>query len=388
MQIIESNSIKQENKKNRNSWLLILILLLGLILGIALTIIILGDSSSENGLINKLEKVIVTKERAESEIKVADVQIEEAIEKVYDSVLCIEVMDQRGNLLGSGTGFVYSKDSKYGYVLTNAHVVENGTNIVGTLTNGKEIKLEKLGVDTYMDLAVLRMDVKNIIKVATLGNTKNTNIGGTVFTVGSPMGKEFLGTVTKGILSNKDRYVERSTGTYSSETIIVKVIQTDAAISPGNSGGPLVNMSGDVIGINSMKLVDSSVEGMGFAIPIEDALAYISDLENNKAIKRPYIGVSVYDILTNKDYLINRGAEIPKELNYGIYIFDIEESGSAYKSGIRKNDIITHVNDVKIDNLAKFKYELFKHKIGESIEVIYYRNNKKAKLKIELRNSI
>ena len=143
MQIIESNSIKQENKKNRNSWLLILILLLGLILGIALTIIILGDSSSENGLINKLEKVIVTKERAESEIKVADVQIEEAIEKVYDSVLCIEVMDQRGNLLGSGTGFVYSKDSKYGYVLTNAHVVENGTNIVGTLTNGKEIKLEK-----------------------------------------------------------------------------------------------------------------------------------------------------------------------------------------------------------------------------------------------------
>lgn len=387
MQIIETTS--EKTKKTKKTWLFILLLLLGIIIGVAVTIILFSNSSnSDNGLINKLEKVIVTKERSESEIKVSDVQIEEAIEKVYDSVLCIEVMDQRGNLLGSGTGFVYSKDSKYGYILTNAHVVENGTNIVGTLTSGKEVKLEKLGVDTYMDLAVLRMDVKNIIKVATLGNTKNTNIGGTVFTVGSPMGKEFLGTVTKGILSNKDRYVERSAGTYSNEAVIVKVIQTDAAISPGNSGGPLVNMSGDVIGINSMKLVDSSVEGMGFAIPIEDALEYISDLENNKTIKRPYIGVSVYDILTNKDYLISRGAKIPDDLNYGIYIFDIEESGSAYKSGIRKNDIITHVNDVKIDNLAKFKYELFKHKIGESIEVTYYRNNKKAKLKIELKNSI
>lgn len=386
MQIIETTTTKKKN--NKKIWLFILLILLGIILGITLTIILLGDSSNENGLINKLEKVIVTKERAESEIKVSDVQIEEAIEKVYDSVLCIEVMDSRGNLLGSGTGFVYSKDEKYGYILTNAHVVESGTNIVGTLTSGVEVKLERLGIDTYMDLAVLRMDAKNIIKVATLGNTKNTNIGGTVFTVGSPMGKEFLGTVTKGILSNKDRYVERSTGTYSSETVIVKVIQTDAAISPGNSGGPLVNVSGDVIGINSMKLVDSSVEGMGFAIPIEDALEYINDLENKRTIKRPYIGVSVYDILTNKDYLISRGANIPENLNYGIYIIDVEETGSAYKSGIRKNDIITHVNDVKIDNLAKFKYELFKHKIGESIEVTYYRNNKKAKLKIELKNSI
>ena len=387
MQIIETTN--EKTKKTKKTWLFILLILLGIIIGVAITIILFSNSSdSDNGLINKLEKVIVTKERSESEIKVSDVQIEEAIEKVYDSVLCIEVMDSRGNLLGTGTGFVYSKDNKYGYILTNAHVVENGTNIVGTLTSGKEVKLEKLGVDTYMDLAVLRMDVKNIIKVATLGNTKNTNIGGTVFTVGSPMGKEFLGTVTKGILSNKDRYVERSTGTYSSETVIVKVIQTDAAISPGNSGGPLVNVSGDVIGINSMKLVDSSVEGMGFAIPIEDALEYISDLENNKTIKRPYIGVSVYDILTNKDFLISRGAKIPDDLNYGIYIFDVEETGSAYKSGIRKNDIITHVNDVKIDNLAKFKYELFKHKIGESIEVTYYRDNKKLKLKIELKNSI
>lgn len=334
---------------------------------------------------NKSENIkTITKDRTISETKVTEESIESAIAKVYDSVLYVEVLNNNGEALSSGTGFVYGKDDKYGYVLTNAHVVSTGTNVKGKLTNDKEVNLEILGTDTYTDLAVLRMDAKDVLQVASIGKSSNIKVGNTVFTVGSPMGKEYSGTVTKGILSGKDRLIESSTSNLqNNESYIVKVLQTDAAISPGNSGGPLVDLAGDVIGINSLKLIDEKVEGMGFAIPIEDAMNYVDILEKGEAIKRPIIGVQIID-MTNEYLLYRYGIRKTSDINDGIILVKVNDNYPAAQAGLKDGDIITKVNDNKVSTTAQFKYELYKYNIGDTITITYYRNNKEETAKIKL----
>ena len=195
--------IKEENnKKNKDGnikYVLLLILCFGLGVGLMY-------------FYEKMNPTVITKNKTISETKVSEVAMEDAISKIYDAVLCIEVLDNNGNKISSGTGFVYRKDDKYGYILTNAHVVSGANNIQGLLSNNKVIELKLLGMDVYTDLAVLRMDAKEIIKVASIGKSENTKLGNTVFTVGSPLGASYSGTVTKGILSGKDRLIETSAG--------------------------------------------------------------------------------------------------------------------------------------------------------------------------------
>lgn len=331
---------------------------------------------------------IITKKRTVSETKVTEEAMESAIDKIYDAVLCIEVVSEDGTILSSGTGFVYEKDDKYGYVLTNAHVVSTANNIEGVLSNNNTVSLTLLGYDTYTDLAVLRMDKKDVLQIASIGTSENTKIGNTVFTVGSPLGSNYAGTVTKGILSGKDRLIEtsQSSNSYYNESYIVKVLQTDAAISPGNSGGPLVNLAGDVIGITSLKLVDTQVEGMGFAIPIEDAMSYVDILAQGKEIQRPVVGVQLLD-LTNKYLLYRYGINVDSKIDSGVILVKINEGYPASDAGLKENDIITKVDGEKVSTVSEFKYELYKHKIGDTIEVTYYRDGKEHKTKINLNKS-
>lgn len=329
---------------------------------------------------------VVTKNRTVSETKVTEEAMEDAIDKIYDSVLCIEVMTEDGSIISTGTGFVYGKDDKYGYVLTNAHVVSEGKTIQGVLSNNNSVSLTILGTDTYTDLAVLRMDVKDILQVASIGDSKNTKIGNTVFTVGSPMGSSYAGTVTKGILSGKDRLIETSTSNTNSlttESYIVKVLQTDAAISPGNSGGPLVNLAGDVIGITSLKLVDEQVEGMGFAIPIEDAMNYVDTLEKGETIQRPLVGVQILD-LTNKYALYRYGINVDSSVKSGVVLVKVNSGYPASDGGLKDGDIVTKIDGNDITTVSEFKYELYKHSIGDTIEVTYYRDGKESKTKLKL----
>lgn len=329
---------------------------------------------------------VVTKNTITSNTKVTEEAMQDAIDKVYDSVLCIEVMSQDGSVISTGTGFVYATDDKYGYVLTNAHVVSDGNNIQGVLSNNNTTDLTILGSDTYTDLAVLRMDVKDVLQVATIGDSKNTAVGNTVFTVGSPMGSTYAGTVTKGILSGKDRLIETSASSnngLTTESYIVKVLQTDAAISPGNSGGPLVNLAGDVIGITSLKLVDEQVEGMGFAIPIEDAMNYVDTLEQGKEIQRPYIGVQILD-LTNKYALYRYGINVDSSIKAGIILVKVESGSPASDAGLKEGDIITKIDGEDVTTVSEFKYELYKHNIGDTVEATYYRNGKEAKTTLKL----
>lgn len=329
---------------------------------------------------------VITKEINTSKIKVSEEAMEDAINKVYDSVMCIQVLDSSGTVISTGTGFVYNKDDNYGYVLTNAHVVSGGSSIVGILTNDKQVDLTLLGFDTYTDLAVLKMPVKSVIQVASIGTSSNIKVGNTVFTIGCPMGATYAGTVTKGILSGKDRLIETSVSTYSNQAYIVKVLQTDAALSPGNSGGPLVDLAGDVIGITSLKLVASSVEGMGFAIPIEDAMEYVSLLEKGQTIQRPLLGVQLFD-LTNKNNAYKYGMNVDTTLESGVVLAKVTVGYPAAKAGLKVGDIVTKIANASVTTVAEFKYQLFKYKVGDTIEITYYRNGTKQTTKVTLDKS-
>ncbi len=376
VELIEPNKPNKKKRKINKKVKIVLLIILAFALGAG----IMYWYSYTN-------PTIVTKNRTTSEIKVTEEAMEDAIDKVYDSVLCIEVLTSDGTVTSTGSGFVYDIDDDYGYVLTNAHVVSGGEIIEGVLSNNEVVELTLLGSDTYTDLAVLRMDADKVLQVASIGSSENTKVGNTVFTVGSPMGLTYAGTVTKGILSGKDRLIETSSSDgLSSETYIVKVLQTDAAISPGNSGGPLVNLAGDVIGITSLKLVDDEVEGMGFAIPIEDAMNYVDYLEQGKEIERPVMGVSVID-LTNQYVLYRYNINIPSNVEDGIYIAEVTSGYPASDAGLQAGDIITAINGETVTTAAEFKYELYKYSIGDTVEVTYYRDGNEQTTKVTLDKS-
>ena len=163
----------------------------------------------------------------------------------------------------------------------------------------------------------------------------------------------------------------------------MKVLQTDAAINPGNSGGPICNINGEVIGITNMKLVDATVEGMGFAIPIEDALYYAAILEKGENIERPYFGISMLDI-TDSYYLWQNGINIPEKVTEGVVVIEASKNSPADKAGLKKGDIIIKLADEDISSLAEFRYELYKHKVGEKVSVTYIRDNKEKETEVTL----
>lgn len=305
--------------------------------------------------------------------------IKTAINEIYDAVVVVETY-KNNTLYSTGTGFIYKEDNENGYLITNHHVIEDGNKFIITLSEGEETEATLLGSDEYSDIAVLKIPKEAVKKVAKLGESANMEIGDTVFTVGSPMGKEYMGTVTKGILSGKNRTVKVSSGNSS---LILEVLQTDAAINPGNSGGPLVNINGEVIGVNSMKIVEDRIEGMGFAIPIEMVTSLIDKLEVGEKIERPLIGIEMTDI-TNEFYLYKQGITIPSDIQKGVVVVNVSENYPANKAGLTKGDIIIAINETQIEDSTHFKYLLYKYNIGDEVTIKYYRDNKIQETKLKL----
>lgn len=306
--------------------------------------------------------------------KIEDTAVEEAIEKAYEAVVVVESFSDNSKI-GTGTGFIYKKEGKLGYIMTNSHVLGNGNKAKVILSNGQEVDANILGKDVLSDIAVLSLDIKHVTKTVELGDSEASKLGNTVITIGAPMGSDYSGTVTKGIISGKDRMLSVSLSGYGSRDFIVRVLQTDAAINPGNSGGPLLNVAGQVIGITSLKLVQSEVEGMGFAIPIEDAMRYVEDLENGKAISRPFIGIEMLDV--NEVYaLFLEGIIVNEEVEKGVVIIRVSDKSPAQIAGLKRGDIILKIGNKEINNKAELRYELYKYKIGEKISVFVLRDDK------------
>lgn len=306
--------------------------------------------------------------------KIEDTAIEDAIEKAYDAVVVVESFSD-SKKVGSGTGFIYKIDDKRGYIMTNSHVLSTGSKAKVILSNGQEVDANILGKDVLSDIAVLSLDSKHVTKQIEIGNSKETKLGNTVITIGAPMGSDYSGTVTKGIISGKDRMLAVSLSGYGTGDFIVRVLQTDAAINPGNSGGPLLNVAGEVIGITSLKLVQSEVEGMGFAIPIEDAMKYVEDLENGKTISRPFIGIEMLDV-SEAYSLFLQGIVVDEEIESGVVITRVSDKSPAEASGLKRGDIVLKIGNKEIKNKAELRYELYNYKIGDKIKVFVYRDKK------------
>ena len=309
--------------------------------------------------------------------------LSKSVEKIYDAVVDIEGY-RNDDVNSTGTGFVYKVEGNYGYIFTNEHVLSDSDKIKGTFTSNETVELDVLGKDEYIDLAVLRVDKKYIKQIATIGTSEKSSIGDTVFTVGSPLGYDYRGSVTAGVLSGKDRDVKTTVSAKNNKEWIMRVLQIDASINPGNSGGPLLNVNGEVIGICSLKLVDDDIEGMAFAIPIEYAMQYVDILENGKKIQWPELGIRMVNI-TNKMTLEKNNIDIPKDIKEGAVVVEVYKSTGAAEAGLKKGDIITKINDVKVKDTSYLKSEISRYKSGDTVEITFIRNNKEKTENVKLK---
>ena len=349
--------------KNNTSITLIISILLSFVCGILGAYLVLTSMNVEQ----KVVKNITTSELVENSIS-------SSVDKVYGATVVV-MSYKKDTLISTGTGFVYKKDQNNYYIMTNYHVID-GADDVKVVFNDSNDKIDAniKGGEAYSDIAVLTISKEEEHDVVSIGESEAIKLGDTIFTVGSPMGIEYKGTITKGILSGKDRLVEVSLSGSVSD-YYMKVLQLDAAVNPGNSGGPLCDVSGNVIGIISLKIVEDSVEGMGFAIPIEDALSYASKIENGEKIERPYIGISMLD-LSEEYYLWQYRINIPDGVDEGVAVLEVVDGSPASKAGLKKGDIIVKLGDKEVSTLAEFRYELYKHDVGEKIELTLYRDGK------------
>lgn len=280
---------------------------------------------------------------------------------------------------GTGSGVIFQKNNDIAYIVTNNHVVEGATKLEVSLYNGEKVNAEVVGTDALTDLAVLKIDSKNVEATAQFGDSTTLRPGDEVYAIGNPLGLEFSRTVTQGIVSAVNRSIDVSTSAGTWETT---VIQTDAAINPGNSGGALINPEGLVIGINSLKIADSGVEGLGFAIPSNDLIPIVNQLIEKGTVERPYLGIGLAD-LTEVPQLY--WENLPETVKEGVMITAVEPNSAAANGGLKAQDVIVSMNGNKIANASDLRKFLYSDiKMGDEVKVEVYRDGKLTTVNVKL----
>ncbi len=365
---------KKKNTTLRNGLILIITFLLGML--------------ALYGIFYFFPNIIgTTVTKVEKDVTVTDEGIAEAVEKVYDSVVVVNTYVD-GQAYSSGTGFVYKTEDGTAYILTNNHVIDSADDVYVKFTDETIVKAEVVGSDVYSDIAVLSVDEDYIIAVAEIGSSEDARLGDTVFAIGAPLDNAYSWSVTRGIVSGKDRLVEVELTSGNTKTpMIVNTIQTDAAINNGNSGGPLANSNGEVIGITSIKLASSTIEGMGFAIPIETAVEYAEQLINGEEVERPALGIYMLDV--SSAYFDRNYYEIIREANVtsGVIVTDFEENSPAKQAGLEVGDIIVKVDGNDVPSNAYLRYYLYRHNVGDEMTLTIIRDGKEKDIKVMLTES-
>ena len=311
-----------------------------------------------------------------------------AIEKVAEAIVGVVITtDGFGGVLGglgntgvgrgSGSGVVYAVRNGNTYIATNEHVIDRAQTIEIVFNDelGTRHIAELVGKDVYTDLAVLRINDFEAEVVAGFGRTEDLRIGQTVMAIGNPLGLEFAGSATKGVVSGHDRSVSipiLSTNGHM-QNWAMTVLQTDTAINPGNSGGALINLAGEVVGINSMKIAQSAIEGMSFSIPTYIALPIIEDLENDGVVNRPMLGVSLHNVSALPN-AIREEISLPTEVQAGVFVQEIIHNSLAILLALEPGDVITHIGQIPIVDAATFRQTLFTYRVGDKIELTIIRN--------------
>lgn len=318
----------------------------------------------------------------------SELTLSDMIEQSSSAIVGVVKYQQDGNPFmqggegqesGTGSGVIYKIEGDYAYVVTNNHVIENAQKIEVSLDNGEMVPAELIGQDALSDLAVLKIDAKYADNALPFGDSDALRAGDPVVAIGNPLGLDFSGTVTKGIVSAKERSVNVNT---SAGEWALNVIQTDAAINPGNSGGALLNSAGEVIGINSLKIAKDGVEGIGFAIPSNDVIPLVEEMVKNGKIERPYLGISMVDLAQvsaqYKQFL-------PEQVAGGVIIANVDPNSAAGQAGIQSEDVITEINGTPIENAQALKRILYTDlKIGDEVTFTVYRGAEKQTITVSL----
>ncbi|CRK83660.1 S1C family serine protease [Neobacillus massiliamazoniensis] len=345
------------------------------------------DTNSSSGQSSGPIKAVSAKATAGSNSSIAD-----TVENVSKAIVGIDNFQNQqstdffGNTsssqnveTGSGSGVIIQKNGDSAYIVTNNHVVEGANKLEVSLYDGSKTTAELVGTDALTDLAVLKIDSKYVTSVADFGDSSALRPGDPVYAIGNPLGSTLSRTVTQGIISATNRSIPVSTSAGSWET---NVIQTDAAINPGNSGGALINPQGQVIGINSLKISESGVEGLGFAIPSNDVIPIVNQLIKNGKIDRPYLGVGLADL----DQVPQAYSQsLPNNVNKGALVVSVDPNSGAGRGGFQPKDVIVSMNGTDIANSAELrKYLYTKVKTGDEVKFGVYRNGNPITLTAKL----
>ena len=374
----------EKPKNNRPSWgvcilIALITAILGGVLGAGLITHITNTPEPETVQDQQLADVqsalaeLESRPDSEREIFQVEVssQVTKVVEEVAPAVVTITAVipgtmtwwGMTSDSTSMGSGVIISED---GYILTNNHVISDGKEYNVELANGTILQAKLISADSFSDLAILKVEGE-MPAVAKLGDSDLLKPGETVIAIGSPLGN-FKNTVTVGVISATGRYLNSTTGDYQMENLI----QTDTAINQGNSGGPLVNLAGEVIGINVMIVRGSAnssttAEGLNFAIPSNTASLISQQIIANGAFSRPVLGIRWAEITSR----MARAYRLPTE--YGIYVMEVSAGGPAAKAGIQVDDIIIRIGDYTIEENGSFYNCLFKYSPGDTVEVEVYR---------------
>ena len=320
----------------------------------------------------------------------------EAVDKVKNAVVSVITYSDSSNqglfekednsdsqISSEGSGVIYKKEGKYAYLVTNTHVINGAKKVDILLADGNKVPGEVVGSDVYSDIAVVRISADKATAVAEFGDSNQLTVGETAIAIGSPLGTDYANSVTQGIISSQGRNVKLKAD--NGQNISTRALQTDAAINPGNSGGPLINIQGQVIGITSSKISNNgqtSVEGIGFAIPANDVVNIIKQLEEKGKVVRPALGIQMMD-LSNLSTSDLSQLKLPEKISGGVLVRSTLENMPA-SDKLQRYDVITKIDDTDIESTADLQSALYSHQINDTIKVTFYRDGKQQTTSIKL----
>ncbi|ERJ12766.1 S1C family serine protease [Haloplasma contractile] len=290
--------------------------------------------------------------------------------------------DSKVKEFGTGSGVIYKKQQGMYYAVTNEHVINDAEEIYAVLETGEYIKAILVGQDKKTDVAVIKFSSREDLKIAKLGNSDNIERGQLVLAIGNPDGYDFFGSVTMGVVSGLTRYISMDTDADGIQDWEANLLQHDAAISPGNSGGALFDINGNVIGINNMKIVKDAVSNIGFAIPSNLVKRITAELEEKGEIIRPFLGISGNDVLAIKQ---SGSTDIPDSINRGVYVGAIYDGSSVSDSNLKVGDIIVGYNNEQVDTFRELREHLLQSRVSDTITLTVYRNGVELEIQITLK---
>ena len=384
-------------KKNLKKWgQLLLVILISFFSGILGTFTTLQLSQKQNS--GTTTTTTVSKAAVKNENSTT-----QAVDKVKDAVVSVityssnsqnslitsdetDIDTNAEQVFSEGSGVIYKKEGDTAYIVTNTHVINGAKKVDIRLADGTKVPGDIVGSDTYSDIAVVKIAADKVTTVAEFGDSNQLTVGETAIAIGSPLGSEYANTVTQGIVSSLNRNV--SLKSEDGQAISTNAIQTDTAINPGNSGGPLINIQGQVIGITSSKIASNggtSVEGLGFAIPANDVINIIKQLEKDGKVTRPALGIHMVN-LSNLSTTDLQKLKLPGNVTSGVAVRSVQKNMPA-NGHLQQYDVITKIDDKAISSTTELQSALYSHSIGDSMTVTYYRDGKEETTTIKLDKS-